>query len=162
MSDGNVTPLGLDGMAAFPHAYDRKLVRLIRNREDRKAAGAGSNPVTPVEAGSVYDPAAGGGTSTLDFDPRRGRLVRDFVSLKGIEDVDPAGDEQRSPRSAACRTVRRLAVVAACNHRGVVSSTGQSSPGSPSSTLVQRRLARPCGSFRPLSALSSTLRLAPA
>jgi hypothetical protein len=83
MSDGNVTPLALDGMAAFPHPYDRKLVRLIRNHEDRNPAGAGSNPVTPAEAATVYDPAAGGGTSTLDFDPRRGRLVQDFISLKG-------------------------------------------------------------------------------
>jgi uncharacterized protein len=83
MSDGNVTPLALDGMAAFPHPQDRKLVRLIRNHEDRNPAGAGSNPVTPAEAASVYDPAAGGGTSTLDFDPRRGRLVEDFISLKG-------------------------------------------------------------------------------
>ena len=83
MSDGNLTPLALDGMAAFPHPSDRKLVRLIRNHEDRNPAGAGSNPARPDEAAEVYDATAGGGTSTLDFDPRRGRLVQDFISLKG-------------------------------------------------------------------------------
>jgi hypothetical protein len=83
MSDGNLTPLALDGMAAFPHPTDRRLVRLIRNHEDRNAQGAGSNPARPEEADEVYDPTAGGGTSTLDFDPRRGRLVQDFISLKG-------------------------------------------------------------------------------
>ncbi len=82
MSDGNITPLALDGMAAFPHPSDRKLVRLIRNHEDRNPQGAGSNPAKPGETG-IYDTTAGGGTSTLDFDPRRGRLVRDFISLKG-------------------------------------------------------------------------------
>jgi secreted PhoX family phosphatase len=82
MSDGNVTPLALDGMAAFPHPTDRRLIRLIRNHEDRNPAGAGSNQVRADEAETVYDPTAGGGTSTLDFHPRRG-LVNDFISLKG-------------------------------------------------------------------------------
>ena len=81
MSDGNVTPLALDGMAAFPHPTDPKLVRLIRNHEDRNPRNAGSNPVLPGE--DAYDSSAGGGTSTLDFNPRTGRLVRDFISLKG-------------------------------------------------------------------------------
>jgi hypothetical protein len=83
MADGSRTPLALDGMAAFPHPTDPSLVRLIRNHEDRNAKGQGSNKPTPDQVASVYDPQAGGGTSTLDFDPRSGRLVRDFVSLKG-------------------------------------------------------------------------------
>jgi secreted PhoX family phosphatase len=83
MADGNITPLALDGMAAFPHPTDRHLVRLIRNHEDRNAAGAGSNPVLAEEAADVYDATAGGGTSTLDYDPRSGQLAQDFVSLKG-------------------------------------------------------------------------------
>jgi uncharacterized protein len=84
MSDGNVTPLALDGMAAFPHPSDHRLIRLIRNHEDRNPQGAGSNPVNPDEASEVYDATTGGGTSTLDFDPRGGgRLVQDFISLKG-------------------------------------------------------------------------------
>jgi secreted PhoX family phosphatase len=83
MSDGSITPLALDGMAAFPHPTERKLVRLIRNHEDRNAQGAGSNPASPDEVDEVYDPTAGGGTSTLDFDRHKGRLVQDFISLKG-------------------------------------------------------------------------------
>lgn len=83
MADGNRTPLALDGMAAFPHPTNPKLVRLIRNHEDRNAKGRGSNRPTAAEAPSVYDPQAGGGTSTLDYDPRSGRLINDFISLKG-------------------------------------------------------------------------------
>jgi secreted PhoX family phosphatase len=84
MTDGNITPLALDGMAVFPHPTDRRLVRLIRNHEDRNRAGAGSNPVRPDEAPAVYDALAGGGCSTLDYDPRgTGCLVQDFISLKG-------------------------------------------------------------------------------
>ena len=77
MSDGNVTPLALDGMAAFrgPHGT----VRLIRNHEDRNLVNAGSVPHDP----NSYDHSAGGGTSTLDYDPRSRSLVRDFISLSG-------------------------------------------------------------------------------
>ena len=77
MSDGHQTPLALDGMAAFhgPHGT----VRLIRNHEDRNLPGAGSVPRDP----DAYDPTAGGGTSTLDYDPRSRTLVRDFISLSG-------------------------------------------------------------------------------
>jgi uncharacterized protein len=77
MSDGNLTPLALDGMAAF-HG-PRGTVRLIRNHEDRNRAGMGS---VPHDRGS-YDETAGGGTTTLDYDPRSRRLVRDYVSLSG-------------------------------------------------------------------------------
>ena len=84
MSDGNITPLALDGMAAFPHPTDPNLIRLIRNHEDRNGTNNPSNLVTAAEAPFIYDPSAGGGCSTLDYDPRDGgRLVRDFISLKG-------------------------------------------------------------------------------
>ncbi len=83
MSDGNPTPLALDGMAAFDHpsARRRHVVRLIRNHEDRNAKNAGSNRPKPGE--DVYDQQAGGGTSTLDFDVRKMELLQDFISLKG-------------------------------------------------------------------------------
>ena len=92
MTDGNLTPLALDGMAAFrgPHGT----VRLIRNHEDRNPAGAGSVPTTERS----YDPAAGGGTSTLDYDPRRRKLVRDFISLSGSH-INCAGGHGLRQRS---------------------------------------------------------------
>jgi secreted PhoX family phosphatase len=80
MSDGNSTPLALDGMAAFADPFRRRHVRLIRNHEDRNPAGAGSVGGDPA---ARYDPLAGGGTSTLVFDERRRRLVEDFISLNG-------------------------------------------------------------------------------
>jgi len=77
MSDGTSTPLALDGMAAF--RGPRGTVRLIRNHEDRNLPPAGSLPAGP----GAYDPTAGGGTTTLDYDPRRRELVRSFISLDG-------------------------------------------------------------------------------
>lgn len=77
MSDGNPTPLALDGMASFRGLGGR--VRLIRNHEDRNVSGIGSVPAAP----GAYDVTAHGGTSTLDYDPTTRTLVRDFVSLSG-------------------------------------------------------------------------------
>jgi len=79
MSDGNTTPLALDGMSAFRGAQHGE-VRLIRNHEDRNAAGQGSVGGDPA---ARYDPQGGGGTSTLVYDERRRELVSDYISLNG-------------------------------------------------------------------------------
>lgn len=79
MSDGNTTPLALDGMAAF-RGPRRGQVQLIRNHEDRNPAGLGS---VGGNTAAKYDPAGGGGTSTLIYDERRRRLVQDYISLNG-------------------------------------------------------------------------------
>jgi uncharacterized protein len=86
MSDGNTTPLALDGMAAFRGA-DRHEVRLIRNHEDRNVAGQGSVGGDPA---AKYDPDGGGGTSTLVYDERRRKLMSDYISLNGTS-VNCAG-----------------------------------------------------------------------
>ncbi len=84
MSDGNPTPLALDGMGAFAgrrrHGHDH-LVRLVRNSEDRNPAGTTGGLLGDRSA--AYDPTAFGGTTTLVFDEHRRRLVQDFVSLNG-------------------------------------------------------------------------------
>jgi secreted PhoX family phosphatase len=79
MSDGNTTPLALDGMAAFRGAGHGE-VRLIRNHEDRNPAGQGSVGGDPA---AKYDPQGGGGTSTLVYDEHRRELVSDYISLNG-------------------------------------------------------------------------------
>jgi secreted PhoX family phosphatase len=73
MSDGITTPGLPDGMAAF--AGPEGLVRLVRNHEI-----LGSKAFAPSLA---YDAQAGGGTTTLTFDPGRGRLVSAKASLSG-------------------------------------------------------------------------------
>lgn len=75
MSDGIATPGAHDGMAAF--RLDDG-IHLVRNHE----RGAGI-PFLPTTDDATYDPAAGGGTTTLVFDPDAGQLVRDFASLSG-------------------------------------------------------------------------------
>jgi secreted PhoX family phosphatase len=79
MSDGNPTPLALDGMAAF--GGRRGTVRLVRNSEDRNPAGTPGGLIGDRTA--AYDPTGFGGTTTLVFDERRRELVEDFVSLNG-------------------------------------------------------------------------------
>ncbi len=72
LANGQPTPGAHDGMAAFP-AYGNR-VRLVRNHEQ----GNGT-PFSAVH----YNPAANGGTVTLEFDTRRGLFAGDFDSLSG-------------------------------------------------------------------------------
>jgi secreted PhoX family phosphatase len=77
MSDGNLVPLALDGMAVFNMPDGR--FRLVRNHEDRNPPGLGS---TALDA-NAYDPRGGAGTTTLVVNPFTRELERDFVSLCG-------------------------------------------------------------------------------
>jgi secreted PhoX family phosphatase len=74
MNDGLPTPSAHDGMAAFPAGNGR--IRLVRNHE----VGDGPDAFAPALA---YDPQAGGGTVTLEFDTHRGRLVECWSSISG-------------------------------------------------------------------------------
>jgi secreted PhoX family phosphatase len=73
MEGGARTPGLHDGMAAF--AGDGGRVRLVRNHE------VASGPV--FEPTRTYDPAAGGGTTTLEFDTGTGKVVSAHASLAG-------------------------------------------------------------------------------
>jgi uncharacterized protein len=72
LENGEPTPGAHDGMAAFPAGNGR--TRLVRNHE----VGRG----TPFSA-ARYDPAAGGGTTTLEFDTHKGELLSARDSLSG-------------------------------------------------------------------------------
>jgi len=74
MSDGILTPGAHDGMATFSSSDKRVL--LVRNHE----VGDGPDAFAP---GIDYDPNAGGGTTTLDFDPQKGELVQSWASISG-------------------------------------------------------------------------------
>jgi uncharacterized protein len=73
MSDGIKTPGLHDGMAAF-RRRDGK-VALVRNHEVGSYNGAFTEP--------NYNPLAGGGTTNLVFDPRRGEFLESYASLSG-------------------------------------------------------------------------------
>jgi uncharacterized protein len=72
MDDDRRTPPAHDGMAAF--ADDEGRVVLVRNHEIGPAPAFGDRP---------YDPQAGGGTTTLVFDPVSERVVSTRASLSG-------------------------------------------------------------------------------
>ena len=82
-TDGTLTPAAHDGMAAFAIGAGR--TRLIRNHEVRLSAATSAS-----RAGAVYDPACGGGTTTLDFDTATGKLISSEISLSGTS-VNCAG-----------------------------------------------------------------------
>ncbi|MFI6517337.1 alkaline phosphatase PhoX [Spirillospora sp. NPDC050679] len=65
-----------DGMATFPGGKAGNL-RIVRNHEQ---TASGVKPVAPAEL--VYDPAAYGGTTTLELD-RDNKLVSQYVSIAG-------------------------------------------------------------------------------
>jgi secreted PhoX family phosphatase len=74
LASGVPTPGAHDGMAAFAARHGR--VRLVRNHEIGSSGGA-------FAPGLAYDPAAGGGTTTLEFDARRGKLLEAWPSIAG-------------------------------------------------------------------------------
>jgi len=71
MSDGRPFPSNADGMGAFDA---NGMVRLVCNHERTSGPAIGSFP---------YDAGAGGGTTTLTFDPRTRLLTESFVSSSG-------------------------------------------------------------------------------
>ncbi|HEX6254230.1 MAG TPA: alkaline phosphatase PhoX [Euzebyales bacterium] len=85
LTDGTVIPGRHDGMAAFgddvrpvQRGHQRGRSVLVRNHEVNGPVGAFGDPST------AYDPAAGGGTTTVFVDGR-GNVERSFVSLNGTQ-----------------------------------------------------------------------------
>ncbi|MBA2530175.1 MAG: DUF839 domain-containing protein [Euzebyales bacterium] len=74
LTDGTRIPGRHDGMAAFRGRNGRSI--LVRNHEVNGPVGAFG------DAGDAYDPATGGGTTTVEVD-RFGDVVRSGVSLNG-------------------------------------------------------------------------------
>ena len=77
---GLAVPRNHDGMACFPASGDT--VRLVRNHELRNVPGDFRLGIT-APPDLQYDALAMGGCMTLDFDTKRKRLVRQFVSIAG-------------------------------------------------------------------------------
>lgn len=78
LSDGNLVPSNHDGMAAF-RGPDGGTI-LVRNHEISSAGTGGTRCILP--SGSTYDPANGGGTTTLVLD-NQGQVVSHIGSLAG-------------------------------------------------------------------------------
>jgi secreted PhoX family phosphatase len=76
LDDGTVLPGRHDGMGAF-HGSDNNYL-LVRNHEVN-GPGAAFGP-----AGTVYDPAARGGTTTLEV-TGDGQVLRSFTSISGTQ-----------------------------------------------------------------------------
>lgn len=75
MENGAPSPDRPDGMGAFRAPNGR--LWLVRNHERLGLLGSFAPP------SATYDPMAIGGTTTLEIDPLRGRLIRIFPSLSG-------------------------------------------------------------------------------
>src|SRR5919108_1497057 len=77
LESGHPTPSDPDGTAAFVRRGSRGSV-LVNNHE---VSGTEPFPVPAIE-GFVYDPTAGGGTTTIEVDAQ-GNRIREYVSLAG-------------------------------------------------------------------------------
>lgn len=73
LDDGGLTPPAHDGMAAF--AGPDGFVHLVRNHE--------LDPGPAFAPARAYDAGAGGGTTTVAFNPSTGRAERSWASLSG-------------------------------------------------------------------------------
>ena len=126
MSDGNPTPLALDGMGVFGggrhhghgpqgHGHHKgherhnghkdRLVRLVRNSEDRNPVGTAGGLLG--DRSKAYDPTGFGGTATVVYDERRRELVEDFVSLDRRSSTAPRRQVLSAPVLADRRGERR-------------------------------------------------------
>jgi secreted PhoX family phosphatase len=76
IEEGVLVPGAHDGMATFD-GRRRDTLRIVRNHEQ---TASGTKPVAPSRL--VYDPAAFGGTTTLEVDGE-GNLVDHYISLAG-------------------------------------------------------------------------------
>lgn len=77
MTDGNPTPAGHDGMAAFAHPLDNGKVWLVRNHE------LNPDETPPVVGAAMYDEGSAGGATNLLFDVRHARLLEHFATIGG-------------------------------------------------------------------------------
>ena len=95
MDDGLLVPGDHDGMACFEGPGD--LVTLVRNHElgpdevRLSAFGENAERFSRIDPSLCYDLTPNGlphlgGTTTVHFDPRERRVVRQFLSLAGTED----------------------------------------------------------------------------
>ncbi len=75
LESGRPTPGDTDGTACFRARHGWTLVN------NHEINGTEDHPV-PAEPGFTYDPGAGGGTTTIEVD-RRGKRIREYVSLAG-------------------------------------------------------------------------------
>ena len=92
MADGFLIPGRHDGMAAFPGPGGTTI--LVRNHENEpqhlEYSPFGRDGARRLPADRLFDPGHGrspslGGTTTVVYDTREGRVVREFLSLAGTE-----------------------------------------------------------------------------
>jgi hypothetical protein len=80
LNGGGIHARNHDGMTALPGPDGT--IRLIRNQEVRNAPDDFALALIG-DPGTRYDLKAGGGTTTIDYDPVHRRPVREFISLNG-------------------------------------------------------------------------------
>ncbi|WP_199223849.1 alkaline phosphatase PhoX [Paraconexibacter algicola] len=106
LETGEPTPADPDGSAAFP--LRRGGTALIVNHE----ISGSDAPTVPTVPDHTFNPAAGGGTTTIEVDAR-GRRVREYVSLAGTVNNCAGG---RSPWGTWLTCEETEATVAGVQH----------------------------------------------
>ncbi len=158
MDDGYPVPNAMDGMAVFPLPNGN--IALVRNHEDSdppsrlRPRPAGS---TSTSAGILnsrllthygprqfaYDAFAGGGCTTIEYNPRRRRVVREFWSLVGTFRNCAGGITLWGTWLSCEETLEPSAATGAeKNHGYVFEVSSTTTPGRPSAPTPLTRLGR--------------------
>ena len=158
MDDGFPVPLAMDGMATFPLTNGNIL--LVRNHEDSEA-GNRFRPrpavTTSTTAGMLvpvlethygprrfaYDAYAGGGTTSIEWDPRQRRRVREHWSLVGtLRNCAGGPTPWGSWLSCEEATDASASTGYAQNHGYIFEVPLDTTPGAPAAAVPLRHMGR--------------------
>lgn len=152
MSDRLLVPSKPDGMAAFPGPDNLTIIvcnhELARSHDSAGPFGRRAELLSRIDRSALYDQGtlprpSQGGTTTLVYDTRARRLVRQFLSLAGTEVNCAGGPTPRNTWLTCEETTQRANSTYTADH-GYVFEV----PATPAPALTPAVPIKPMGRFK--------------